>query len=241
MIDEPFGLQAKAPLSAWDQRLGVDYPGVFRALAKCAVAYFSGNGAAAVNAAIDGIAAFKLESNLSPPELAWHLIRRALARAMAELTVDALTSLDRDPEDPLSLVARLDGALDQATIWIDLDFYLRPADLPIVGAVRAPFGEWLGGFGLVEARVASTTRRLPAYFTFAMHREWAAEPTLYAPIDAELKKADTPFARAFARERAWLKNAAYLQRLVREPVFGESFGLDQIYVDLRAYWVERQE
>ena len=50
------------------------------------------------------------------------------------------------------------------------------------------------------------------------------EPALYAPIDAELKKADTPFARAFARERAWLKNDAYLQRLVREPVFGEASG-----------------
>ncbi len=239
MLDQPLGFHAKAPLSAWNKRLGVDYPGVFKALTKATVAYFSGNAAGAVNAAIDGIAAFKLESNLSPPELAWHLTRRALARAMAELTVEALKSMDQEPSDPLGLVAELDGALDQATIWIDRDFFLRPGELPVVEVVQRPFGEWLAGIGLNEPRVGSITRRLPAYFTFALHREWASEPELYAPIDAELRKAETPFARAYARERAWLRNAAYLRRLVQEPVFEESFGLEQVYVPLRAWFGER--
>ena len=58
------------------------------------------------------------------------------------------------------------------------------------------------------------TRRLSAYFTLALHREWSEHADDYRTLEAKLVDADTPFARATALERAWLRNTAYLQRLM---------------------------
>jgi hypothetical protein len=239
MLEQPLGFHAKAPVSAWNKQLGVDYPGVFKALLKAALAAATANAPGAISAAIDGIFAFKVEdAKRSPEELAWLLIRRALAHAMAKLAVEALKRHDREPDDPEGLVARLDAALDGAEIPIDYDFVERPAEHPIVDQVIAPFEEWLRDYGLNEAETHSVTRRLGAYFTRALHREWAGHAEEYRVLEVKLLEADTPFATANALERAWLKNTAYLQRLIREPVFDEPFGLHDVYVPLRAYYIE---
>jgi len=133
----------------------------------------------------------------------------------------------------------LDATLDSTPIRISQDFFDHPAELPIIEAAQEPFKDWLRSFGLSDAEVDSVTRRLGAYFTFALHREWAKDPSFYRPIEQELDKADTPFAKADAKERGWLRNAAFLQRQTEEPIFDEAFGLNQVYVPLRAYWIER--
>ncbi len=239
MPDAAQGFYARAPLSEWNRRLGVDYPGVFKALLKAALAAATANAPGAISAAIDGFFAFRVEDAKRPPEeLAWLLTRRALAHAMAKLTVEALKQHDRDPDDPEGLVARLDAALDAAEIPIDHAFAERPADHPIVATTAGPFQEWLCAYGLNDAETRSVTRRLGAYFTLALHREWSGHADDYRTLEAKLLDADTPFARATALERAWLRNTAYLQRLIREPVFIEPFGLHDVYVPLRAYYVE---
>jgi hypothetical protein len=102
----------------------------------------------------------------------------------------------------------------------------------------AQFGEWLKGLGLDTTTVHCMSERLPTYFVFALHEEWARHPDLYTPIEVALKDPDTPFAWAIAKERAWKKNSAFLQRQVQEPMFGESFGLEKIYVPLRAWFAQ---
>jgi Pentapeptide repeats (8 copies)/ATPase family associated with various cellular activities (AAA) len=237
--DEDFGFDVEKPVGAWNKQLEVDYPGVFKALLKATFGYWTGNAPATISSAIDAAFAFKItDAPIPPAVLAWHLIRRTLARAMAKLTVEALKSHDVKPDDPAGLVARLDATLDTTPVRINQDFFDHPAELPIIEAAQHPFGDWLRSFGLNETEVSSVTRRLGAYFTFALHREWAKDPSFYRSIEQELDRVETPFAKADAKERAWFKNAAYLQRQVEEPVFDESFGLDQVYVPLRAYWVE---
>jgi Pentapeptide repeats (8 copies)/NACHT domain len=233
---EPIGFMAKAPVSEWNKRIGVDYPGVFKALLKAALAAATANAPGAISAAIDGFFAFGLEDAKRPPEeLAWLLIRRALARAMAELTVEAARRHGTPLQDKDELVAALDQALDGANIWIDPAFFDRPAEHRIVEAVKPQFHKWLVALGLNEAEANSVNHRLGAYLTFALRREWA-EHAEYAPLEAEFQKYENRFANADARERAWIRNADYLQRLIREPVFEEAFGLEQIYVPLRAWY-----
>jgi NACHT N-terminal Helical domain 3/NACHT domain len=239
MLDQSLGFNAKAPVSTWNKCLGVDYPGVFKALLKAALAVATANAPGAISAAIDGFFAFKIEDAKRPPEeLAWLLIRRALAHAMAKLAVEALKRHDREPDDPEGLVAGLDAALDGVEIPIDQDFVERPAEHPIVDQVTGPFEKWLRAYGLNGAETHSVTRRLGAYFTLALHRDWAGHADEYRLLEVKLLEADTPFAKANALERAWLKNSAYLQRLIREPVFDEPFGLHDVYVPLRAYYIE---
>ena len=239
---EDFGFDVEKPVGAWNKRLEVDYPGVFKALLKATVGYWTGNAPATVSNAVDAAFAFKLiDKQLPPAVLAWHLIRRTVARAMAKLTVEALKAHEVQPDDPEGLVARLDATLDTTPVRISQDFFDHPAELPIIEAAQQPFKDWLRCFGLNEAEVSSVTRRLGAYFTFALHREWAKDPSFYRPIEQELDKAKTPFAKADAKERAWLKNAAFLQRQTEEPIFDETFGLDQVYVPLKAYWNQRSK
>jgi hypothetical protein len=188
MIDEPLGFHAKAPVSAWNQRLGVDYPGVFKALLKAALAGATANAPGAISAAIDGFFAFRIEDAKRPPEeLAWLLTRRSLARAMAELTVEAGRRHGTPLQDKDELVAALDRALDGAEIWIDPAFFDRPAEHPIADAVKPQFLEWLVSLGLNHAEGTSVNHRLGAYFTFALRREWA-EHAEYAPLEVEFQK-----------------------------------------------------
>jgi hypothetical protein len=116
------------------------------------------------------------------------------------------------------LVAQLDAALDDTEVLIDHEFPERPAEHSIVQRAVDPFGKWLKAHGLNGAETRSVTRRLGAYFTLALHHEWAEHADEYGTLEAKLLEAQTPFAKASKLARAWLKNSAYLQRLIREPV-----------------------
>ena len=238
-MHEPIGFMARAPLSEWNKRIGVDYPGVFKAVLKATVAVATANAPGAISAAIDGFFAFKLEdAQRTPEELAWLLTRRALAHAMAELTVEAARRHGTPLQDKEGLVTALDQALDGTEIWIDPAFFDRPAGHAILEAVKPEFQKWLLSLGLKSSEAKSVSGRLGAYFTFALRREWAEHIETYRPLEAELQRHENRFAQAGARERAWIRNADYLQRLIREPVFDEAFGLEQIYVPLRAWYQE---
>ena len=154
---------------------------------------------------------------------------------MAELTVEAGRRHGTPLQDKDELIAALDRALDGAEIWIDPAFFDRPAEHAIVSLVKPELHEWLMGLGLNAAEATSVNQRLGAYFSFALRREWA-EHAEYAPLETELQKYENRFARAEACERAWIRNADYLQRLIRELVFEEAFGLDAVYVPLRGWY-----
>jgi hypothetical protein len=88
--EEDFGFDVEKPVGVWNKQLEVDYPGVFKALLKATIGFWTGNAPTTVSSAIDGAFAFKITDKPLPPAvLAWHLIRRTLARAMAKLTVEA--------------------------------------------------------------------------------------------------------------------------------------------------------
>jgi Pentapeptide repeats (8 copies)/NACHT domain len=234
------------PVQVWNRRLGVEYPGVFKGLLKALIHYMTGNAGGTLTASLDALASFKIQSQpLEPPVLAWHLVRRALALAMAQLTVERLQDRPEVLRDAEGLVAKLDAVMDATVIRLDRGFFDRPGEIALMEPSMAQFGEWLKGLGLDTTTLHRMSERLPTYFVFALHEEWARHPDLYTPIDAALKHADTPFAWAIAKERAWLKNSAFLQRQVQEPMFNESFGLEKVYVPLRAWFalddVERRE
>jgi len=171
--EEDFGFNIEKPVGAWSRELEVDYPGVFKALLKATVGYWTGNAPATVSSAIDAAFAFKITDKPVPPAvLAWHLVRRALARAMAKLTLEALRSDRKRPTDAKGMVSALDATLDRTAVRMDRGFLDDPAGAPILAAVKEPFCTWLKeGFGLSDAETESVARRLGAYFVFALRRE----------------------------------------------------------------------
>jgi hypothetical protein len=99
---------------------------------------------------------------------------------------------------------------------IDQDFFRRPKTLPIIEAIKTPFAQWLENFGVTPAQAQTISHRLPTYFVFALHEEWAKHPDKYACLKKEL---DTPFTQANEREQAWQRYGAWLQKQVEEPCF----------------------
>ncbi|MEO0828343.1 MAG: NACHT domain-containing protein, partial [Cyanobacteria bacterium J06642_9] len=103
----------------------------------------------------------------------------------------------------------------------------------MVEQVQMPFRRWLRSYGLSVEQAGSLAKRLPQYFVFALNEQWRNHPTEYALLQTVLSG---PFESANARELAWMRYAAWLQRRVDEPMFAEAFGLRQVYVPLRAYY-----
>ena len=223
-MDDGIGFSVEKPVAVWNRALDVDFKAFFKGLTKYALHGLSGQWLKAGDDLIDIVSAVGLQAK--PAEVAWLLIRRSLARAMAKLAAEGLPVHGRIPKDPDGLVDTLELTLESTAVEITPDFFHRPGDHPIVEAVRTPFEGWLAGFGLTPASAHRIGGRLAIYFTFALHREWARRPGDYEPIRRVLP--EMPFSKADVRERGWQRNAAFLHREVERPVFDEAFSLRQI-------------
>lgn len=230
----PSPFVAKKPISVWNRPLKADVKGIFGGLSKATLygvtGQFSETGASLLEAA----QALGIQGK-EPAELAWLLIRRSLLAAMSDLVREAPVPQETDQEKAERLADDLDRALEVQEMEIDRSFFEKPSALPFLGHLKAPFTRWLQAVGQDQAAAESIAGRLPSYFVHALHAEWRRDSALYEPIREEI---DTPFTRAAEREQAWSRYAARLARQVDEPMFGEAFSLRQVYVPLRAFWVE---
>src|SRR5271155_4355656 len=202
----------------------------FKSLTKAALKGLTGHWAEALAELPEVSAAGGLDD---PPETrAWVLIRRALARAVIILLQEyseaqRLEAPDREPE--------LNNSADQEPTVFVLSgaFFDRPENSDIIPKVVPAFTEWLERLGIPGPRSRNISDRLRSYFALAVHNEWRSNPTFYQPIKESLL---SPFSAAVERELGWRRYEALLSVQIDEPVFGESFGLRQIYIDPRGYY-----
>lgn len=159
-----------------------------------------------------------------------------MVRAIYELVeeqINQFTPADSVP-DVEPFIDRLYGLIIEQDWNLGLDFFERPEKLVLLKPVCETLAEWLPTLGLDRAVARTISLRLPGYFVFALRDEWLTNPTDYeALLDQK-----TPLDPAVARQWGWIRYRAWLQKQTEEPVFGRAFGLQQIYVPLRGYWVE---
>lgn len=176
----------------------------------------------------------------TPDELAWELVRRSLARALAELNSELEMSRPIYAGDADALKARCEIALSAKDVRINHNFLECPASLPLLNAIRKHYRSWLRFVfdDRQEARernIAASmamSNRLDAYFTFCLHEEWRSCAGDYQPL---FEFFSTPFVQAVQREWDWSWHQRSLIKQFAQPVFEESFSLDQVYVALRGY------
>ena len=241
MNDAPTDTIAVAkPLPFWSKPLKADCRGIFKAVGKIAVHTVTNNWEKLAEDAVEAVSAVGLGDD--PGGLAWMLIRRALIQAFAKLVVES-RNLSRTCVDDTTLETIFEAVeliLEEKEYRIDREFFLRPDDHPVVQDVRTPFRERLAALGLDDAQSNAVCGRLPSYFTFALREQWRVDPKTYAPLQAALE-ADTPFDGAQKWEWNRLSYAAWLKAQIDAPMFGEAFGLRQVYIDLRAYYRRKIE
>ncbi|MDS4060573.1 MAG: pentapeptide repeat-containing protein, partial [Candidatus Contendobacter sp.] len=235
------GLSLTQPVSVWNRPLSIEPKSFFLNLAKAAVNGVKLEMDDAFENLMDALHASGVGDQAG--QVAWVLIYRALIRATADLVTDArdlflLADPQRLPDAAAQeeLSSILADHLTHCEARIDADFFDHPERFGLLADFKPGFGHWLRGLGLDSGSAAALAERLPDRFTLALHGEWLKEPERFAIIG---KAIDSPFTRAVGRRRHWLQYAAWLREQVNGRMFGEAFGLRQVYVPLRAYYVEK--
>jgi hypothetical protein len=248
MSSNQHGLNVTRPVSVLNRSIKFSFKDLFKSVTKAVIKGKTGNYSAALSGVTDALASVELPQDCG--EVAWLLIQRSLLQAIHDLLKEnepllyrdptnsfaSLTKLGLPPDDPDAVTARLDLSLEQSELVIDENFFLRPRTLPVLEHFKTPFREWLELFGLNASEATSIVNRLPSYFVHALNEQWRERAGDYVCLKEAF---DTPFTKAGAAEQAWQSYAALLQKQVDEPMFVEAFSLRQVYVPLRAYYVER--
>jgi uncharacterized protein YjbI with pentapeptide repeats len=230
------GFLVSKPVALWNKPINADFKELFKSLGKGVIDGVLGKWEEVAKDALDGVTALGLTA--APEEVAWLLIYRSLVEAIVSLIKGNQELLFEKPnESDLELLCdRLNHSLESIELRIDQDFFSRPKDLPILEAIKTAFADWLKYFSVNQAQALTISYRLPTYFVFALHEEWAKHPEKYACLKEEL---DTPFTQANEREQSWQRYLAWLQKQVEEPMLLEAFGLKQVYVPLHAYYKQK--
>jgi hypothetical protein len=239
MIDEPAKLpepsrQVTQPVWIGNKPLKAEFKGLFASLTKVAVGGVSHDWGKVAEGVAGALSSIGLEDK--PEELAWVLLRRAMANAVVELVKDGQDLLpDVPPDGAKDAGGDLDEELARDEIELDKRWFERPGDLSIVVRVQDRLNRWLKTQGLNDASAAAVTARLPTYFAYALSNEWRRTKD-YLPIKAVL---DTPSTGSEEREQQWSVYADWLKREADRRMFAEPFGLRQVFVPLRAYFERR--
>jgi hypothetical protein len=248
MSSNQHGLNVTKPVSLLNRSIRFSFKEFFKSMTKAVFKGATANYAQALGDVVDALASVSFLRDSS--EVEWLLIQRSLLQAVHDLLKENEPLIYRDvdnlmvilskrglpSDDSDAVTARLDLSLEQSKITIDEGFFRNPRALPVLEQFKTPFRQWLELFGLNAAEADSIANRLPSYFVHALNEQWRARPGDYN----RLKEAfDTPFTKAGAAEQAWQSYAALLQKQVDEPMFVEAFSLRQVYVPLRAYYLDK--
>ncbi|HSV29090.1 MAG TPA: pentapeptide repeat-containing protein, partial [Candidatus Omnitrophota bacterium] len=215
--------------AAKTRKFRIDYKALLTATGKLAVDVALGQWAEALKDLVEAFA--PIEADAQPDELAAVLIKRALARAFAEMLREEVHAgrLTRDGFTALS-GALADMVGDEHT-FVPADAR-RPDRMAMLAETGTALEAGLIKAGIAPERAASVARRLPSYFAVAFDEEWRADRA----FDAIPGLRTTGASEQAEREQGWRRYHTWLRRQVAEPVFGESFSLEQVYVFPRA-WV----
>ncbi|NEQ49558.1 MAG: hypothetical protein F6K11_05410 [Leptolyngbya sp. SIO3F4] len=222
------------PVPIWERPIEIGFRDVGAALAKIGSAIILQEWLNVADGVVDIVSALGISAR-KPDELAWLLIYRALLQAMVSISHDH-PSLTKQEVDLDLLCGQIDLTLEKSSITLSNNFFEQPKQLPILEVVIEAYRQWLITHRIPEADAKSISERLPQYFVYELNRQWGQSVETYEVLRKEL---DTPFSKANAREQAWACYFAWLQKCIDEPMFGEAFSLRQIYIPLRAYYIEK--
>jgi uncharacterized protein YjbI with pentapeptide repeats len=225
-------IQGNRPETLLKRPVQVRFGHLATSLGKGTIAAAFGNWPGVAGSSIDAIKALGLKPQ-DAEAVAWLLVHRALLQAMSDLVKGYLPPNPDPAPDFKLLCEQLDHALENSALTLTPDFFEHPKRLNILAAVQTPYRQWLQMCGIPKDEASAIAHRLPSYFVFALNGQWLAHPDTYSVLRQQL---NTPFTNATLEEQRQQLYNAWLQRQVEESMFAEAFGLEQVYVPLRAWY-----
>ncbi|WP_417915106.1 pentapeptide repeat-containing protein [Candidatus Electronema sp. JM] len=225
------------PVSVWNKSISLEPRKFLQGVVKAALKGVSLDFGGVAEAALDTVDAAGLRDK--PNELAWLLISRSLEAALFELVKNYADLFRNCPqeEELETLSARFEEEMGKAEVTISPQFFDRPDELPLLKNLQGPLAAWLQGLGAKQADAEQIACRLPDYFVFALHETWRKAPLDYAELRNHF---DTPFTKATEEAQGWQLYKQWLQRQISDRMFAEAFGVEKVYVPLRAYYEEKE-
>ena len=235
-MPEKYDLITEQPISALNTPLQIDVKAFFFSLTKAVIAGSFGDFKGGLEYATDALQEADLKDD--PPAVAWTLISKALMQAVSTLAADYQDLLTKELDETAitDLAGRIEYRLNTVEVSLDAGFFEHPQSLSLLGDFKTTLEIWLAKLGMDECQIDSFHQRLKGQFVLTLHEEWGRHPDDYRCLTDQLK---TPFTRATMEQRSWGKYRAWLQEQANTRVFGEAFGLQQVYIRLRAYYEEK--
>jgi hypothetical protein len=229
-------------ISFLDKKIKADVKAILLSLGKISVSLFLGNNDKATLEAISILKEFKIESGVS--DLAYSLFRTALINSSHNLIQENSNKLKSSIEEKEKLydspiyVDFLDSIPDilNQQYEIDITSIKQPRRLQLLKDYQTIFGKSLIILGINKVEAKHITNRFPTYFINNLNAELSSNWNTYSPLFQAL---ETPLTSAAQKEQEWEHYYSYLQKVVEEPVFEETFSLKQVYIPLRAYYNEK--
>lgn len=227
----------KKPVSLLNTPVKLNFKEFFASLGKSAVAGAFQDYKGALEYGIDALKEMGLQD--SQEQVAWALVSHSLMQALNTLTEEYndLLSAELDESALEDLAERVEHTLNAVEVSIDASFFERPQDLALLENFKSALVFWLKELGMDDHQADAFHYRLKGQFVLALHEQWGKNPESYACITQEL---ETPFASQTLDQRAWVNYRNSLKQQANERVFGEAFGLQRVYIPLRAYYEEKQ-
>ena len=167
-------------------------------------------------------------------QIFWRFYAQALTGALVELLAEQrFGGLEVETEH---LGDELSAQLDFGGYDIPTDFFKNPAGWDFHSDVKTVLlPAFLKTCGLDKKHQRLLLNRLDAYFVSWLRQLWQERDPELQRLQGVLKN---EFDEVYQQEMTRLRYQAHLKKKVQEPVFGEPYSLEQIYVPLHAYHEE---
>ena len=174
-------------------------------------------------------------------EILWRLLSTALSNSLHTL-FNAHRDIFKhfDEEDYIQANFEFDKYLknhfSENDFSIDKSIFIDTRNCYFVIKSQEMLRNYLTDLKIESWHIDNIVYQMPAYFAFELNDEWRSNRQKYEKVTEFF---DTPVSASVKNEIEWERYQASLIKKASEPVLSESFGLDQIYVKLNAYYTEK--
>jgi len=226
------------PISMWNKDINFSSPKkLLQGIGKMAIKVASADLGGVGEAAIDTIDSLGLK--IKPGEVAWLLIYRSLFSAISNLVEKNKDSFKKNQDE--KRLEKISGFLEKEMlniqVTIDVKLFKKPEDFKLLKDLKMPLINWMKEIGSSEENAKKICNDLPKFFIDSLDENWRAAPQVYKQLKEHF---NTPFTLAKNEIGDWEQYNQWLVRQVTSPVLNEKFGVEKVYVPLRAYYVKNE-
>ena len=225
------------PLPLLLKDIGFDFKSTLIAISKAVASGSMGDAKGACEHIVDMLGSFHIST--TPEEEMWVLIATSLRTSLVKTSLEYKELFPSCLDDELQLTDfDIEHEIKKVECAFDRTIFTHPEKTLFIKFIRQPITVWLNYIGLHSYQILSFLNKFESNFVFSLHKEWAENSESYRNISSVLV---TPFTTATLKQRKWASYQQSLMMMSKDRVFNEIFCLDEVYVPLRGYFIEKNK